>query len=659
MSESSTPSGPDAPRGGEVDGPPPPNGGDPLIGLTIDGRYKVVSRMARGGMASVYIAEDQRLGRLVALKIMHPHLAESEQFTARFRQEARSAAKISHPGVVPVYDQGAYQGQGYLVMELVDGPHLRDFVQDSGPLTLGDSLDITEQLLAALVFAHKAGVVHRDLKPENVLVASDGTLKITDFGLARAASEVTMSSTGTVMGTVAYLAPEVALRGDYDGRTDIYAVGIMLYELLTGTVPGQGSDTPIQLALSRVNDDIPPPSKLQDWIPTEVDNLTQVLAARDPADRPLTARDAAALVARTRNALPIELLDHQLPVSGSESLSAEESGATHALKVDGRTTWLPIEQNVVHTSGAVAKTSQKERRKPLSRVPLVVATVLLLLVGVALGVWWWWQQYGPGSYYEMPNLAGKTVAEAQSELSEMGIASNLQYENDDDVPDQMIIETNPAYGERVHKNAEATLIVSQGVLFLQVPDVVGESVSDATTTIETEGLTVNKTLEEWSETVPEGHVISTNPTPGTEIDHRNSVHLTVSKGREPIEIPDVLGQSVEEAQVQLEALALKVEVVEDYSDDYAIGQISAVSPAIGEKVHRGDTVQITRSLGSRYVVVPDVWRMSRDEAVAAIEGAGLRVEVNVIVELLNVVGRQSVAPGQTVERGTVVTIDIV
>ncbi len=615
--------------------------------------------MARGGMASVYIAEDRRLDRPVALKIMHPHLAESEQFTARFRQEARSAAKISHPGVVPVYDQGAYQGQGYLVMELVDGPHLRDFIQDSGPLSLGDALDITEQLLAALVSAHKAGVVHRDLKPENVLVAPDGTLKITDFGLARAASEVTMSSTGTVMGTVAYLAPEVALRGDYDGRTDIYATGIMLYEMLTGTVPGQGADTPIQLALSRVNDDIPAPSKLQEWIPTEVDDLTAVLAARDPADRPLTARDAVALVERTKNALPIELLEHPLPVPGSEALPDGEPGSTHAFKVDGRTTWLPIEQNVVHTSGAVDRKSQKESRKPLSKVPLVVVTVALLLVGVALGVWWWWQQYGPGAYYDMPNLAGMTVAEAQAELSEIGIASNPQYKNDDDVPDQLIIETSPAYGERIHKNAEATLVVSQGVLILQVPDVIGDPVSDATATIEAEGLAVGKTSEEWSETVPEGRVVSSNPSAGTDIDHRDSVNLTVSKGREPIEIPDVLGYSIDEAKAELQALELKVDVVEDYSDNYAIGQVSATSPTAGETIHRGDTVKITRSLGSRYVVVPDVWRMNRDEAVAAIESAGLQVQVNVIIELLNVVGRQSIAPGETVERGTVITIDIV
>lgn len=659
VSQSSTPSEESAPKGGDLGGPPPPNGGDPLIGLTIDGRYRVVSRMARGGMASVYVAEDQRLDRLVALKIMHPHLAESEQFTARFRREARSAAKISHPGVVPVYDQGAYHGQGYLVMELVDGPHLRDFIQTSGPLSLGEALDITEQLLTALASAHKAGVVHRDLKPENVLVAPDGTLKVTDFGLARAASEVTMSSTGTVMGTVAYLAPEVALRGDYDGRTDIYATGIMLYEFLTGTVPGQGSDTPIQLALSRVNNDIPAPSKLQQWIPSEVDDLTAVLAARDPSDRPLTARDAAALVARTKNALPKEILDQLLPVPGVQKDADSEGVSTQAMKVDGQTTWLPIEQNVVHTSGTVAKSSESKPSRSSSKVPLVIATVLLLLVGVALGVWWWWQQYGPGSYYDMPNLAGMTVEQAQSELSEMELASTPQFRNDDQVPNGEIIETNPAYGERVHKSAEVILVVSEGVLQLPVPDVVGKPLEEAKATIESDGLTVGKTSEQWSETIPKGSVIGTDPETGSEIDHRDSVNLTVSKGREPLKIPDVLGDSVEDAKSTLEELGLSVDVVEDYSDHYGIGQVSATSPQAGESLYRGDTIQITRSLGSKYVQVPDVRRTNKQDAIAELEEAGLQVEVVVIVELLNIVGRQSIAPGETVERGTVVTIEIV
>lgn len=632
---------------------------DPLIGLVIDGRYKVVSRMARGGMASVYIAEDLRLDRQVALKIMHPHLAESEQFTARFRQEARSAAKISHPGIVPVYDQGAYQGQGYLVMELIDGPHLRDFVLSSGELTLRDALDITKQLLSALGAAHKAGVIHRDLKPENVLVAPDGSLKITDFGLARAASEITLSSTGTVLGTVAYLAPEVALRGDFDGRTDIYATGIMLYELLTGSVPGNGSGTPIQMALSRVNDDIPAPSKSQDWIPTEVDDLTLSLAARDASDRPVNAKDAAALVERTKRALPAELLDHPLPKPVSTLPANNDPAATQAMRADGQTTWLPIEQNIVHTSGSLTTQGSTKSGQSKSHIALVVTTALLVLAGIAIGFWWWWQQYGPGAYLDVPDLTGKTVAEAQATLSDLKIASVTEGKNDDSVPVNQIISTDPASGKRVHKDGEVTLIFSKGALFVDVPDVAGKPVDEATKEIETAGLKVEGSEEDWSDSVPQGAVISTNPAAGQNVDHRTAIKLMVSKGRQPISLPDLLGVSIDDAKAKLESMELVVDVKEDYSEDFPAGQVAAMDPQAQSNVFKGDTVHLTKSLGSKYVEVPSVRWKGRDDAVKILQDAGLKVEVNEVASLLGVVGRQSIAPGEVVERGTTIVIDTV
>ena len=276
---------------------------DPLIGLLVDERYRIQARLARGGMATVYVAHDERLDRPVALKVMHPHLAESADFVARFRREARAAARIVSPGVVSVFDQGVIHGQGFLVMELIDGTNLRALLQAQGAFTLAQALQYTQDVLEALRSAHRVGVIHRDIKPENVLVPSEGPVRVTDFGLARAASEVSMSTTGSMLGTVAYMAPEIATTGTCDARSDIYAVGIMLYEMLTGSVPWQG-ENPMQMAYHHVNDSVPLPSEVEPWIPREIDDLVASLAAKDPEDRPVDAQEALDLVMRARTSLP-------------------------------------------------------------------------------------------------------------------------------------------------------------------------------------------------------------------------------------------------------------------------------------------------------------------------------------------------------------------
>ena len=646
--------------------PPPPADSedaadlaDPLISMLVDGRYRVRSRMARGGMASVYVAHDERLDRPVALKIMHPHLAESERFTARFRQEARAAARISNPGVVPVFDQGVFQGQGYLVMELIDGPHLREFVATHGPITLGEALDAHQQILSALSAAHRAGVIHRDLKPENVLVAPDGTLKLTDFGLARAVSEITMSSTGTIMGTVAYLAPEVALSGESDGRTDLYAVGIMLFEMITGEVPGSDAENPVQLALSRVNAEIPAPSTIEDWVPTEVDNLVTSLAAREPADRPLSAHDAAQVVSRVKEQIPQEILDH--PLRGSAVASAAETGGfarTDAIQFQPQTSLLPASSSVVRTSGT-ANLSTKKRSGKGGKRALIIISVLLIMVGLALGFWWWWQEYGPGAYQELPDLQNQTVEEAEAALTELSLASVLAYEHSDDIEVDRVVRTNPAAGERVHKDEEITLYVSSGVLMLTVPEVAGETAEQAVILIRGAGLEVGEESEAWSEEFAEGEVISTSPAEGETIDHRTPVDLVVSKGREPIAVPDLLGEWYDEAAASVEALGLQVERLEDYSDDYEIGTVSAVSPEPGTTLHRGGTVSLTYCLGSEYVEVPGVKGLSRPDAINKLEAAGLNVEVQQLAQFFDTVGSQSIGAGQWVKRGTTIQITVV
>lgn len=287
---------------------------DSLVGQLVDGRYKVVSRIARGGMATVYLATDRRLDREVALKVMHGHLADGASgadFISRFRREARAAARLTHPGLVAVYDQGVDGETSYLTMEYIDGTNLRRRMQDEGPLTVRESLSIVDHVLDALGAAHRQSLVHRDIKPENILLAADGRVKVADFGLARAVTEVTSTTTGTILGTVAYLGPELIAKGYCDTRTDIYAVGVMAYEMLTGAQPFVGA-TPIQVAFMHVNNDVPAPSTLAPWLPVEIDELVCALAAREPDDRPTDAPTALAYLRKLVHTLPDEVLDRRV-----------------------------------------------------------------------------------------------------------------------------------------------------------------------------------------------------------------------------------------------------------------------------------------------------------------------------------------------------------
>lgn len=630
---------------------------DPLINMMIDGRYKVLSRMARGGMATVYVARDERLDRLVALKVMHPHLAESEQFTARFRLEARSAAKISHPGIVPIYDQGVVEGQGYLVMELISGTDLRTLMNSGQPLELGTALSYAGQILDALAAAHRAGVIHRDLKPENVLITDEGALKIVDFGLARAASEVSVSTTGSIMGTVAYLAPEVALNGTSDSRTDLFALGVMLYEMLTGVLPG-GNDNPVQVALSRVNEDIPSPSAITEWLPTEVDDLVAALCARDAVERPASALDAAALLQQTLKSIPDEAIEKELPSPRSAARQTSVKDLTLPLPRSGRTSILPINEVVIQTSGSVT-TPDTTQLTSRSRMWLILTTILLLISAIALGTWWWWQQYGPGSYLEVPDLSNMTIDEAEKELALLDLASSVSYDHSDDVTVDAVIRTLPAAGEAVHKSQEIEIVISKGILMLTVPDVVGDKPDKAAASIEAVGLEVGTETEEWSETVPAGIVIATQPEGGSSVEHFQPIDIVVSKGKMPIEVPDLTGTSSDSASAALEVLGLAMSATEAYSDEVPQGDIISQDPVAGETLHKSDTVSVVVSLGPEYVAVPDVYGRNADDARAILEEAGFHVEVNRLAGFFNSVGSQSPSGGESARRGSTVTITVV
>lgn len=386
-----------------------------MIGRLIDGRYQVRSRIARGGMATVYLATDLRLERRVAIKVMHGHLADDESFKQRFIQEARSAARLAHPNVVNVFDQGQDADSAYLVMEYLPGITLRDLLQEYGSLTAEQTLDISEAVLSGLAAAHKAGIVHRDLKPENVLLADDGRIKIGDFGLARAATANTATG-AALLGTVAYLSPELVTRGIADTRSDIYAVGIMMYEMLTGAQPFIG-EQPMQIAYQHANDAVPTPSTANPAVPAELDELVLWATARDPEQRP---RDARAMLeqlhdteALLRTALPSTPTSAQrtvvLPSAPTAPAMPASSEAETQILGSRVTARAAAAAAVPDSTAALAVASQKRRGRGIVLVAVLV--VLALLAGGA----GWWFGVGPGSKQTIPeSIRGLTATDRKS-----------------------------------------------------------------------------------------------------------------------------------------------------------------------------------------------------------------------------------------------------
>jgi beta-lactam-binding protein with PASTA domain len=670
---------------------------DPLVGRLVDGRYEVVSRIARGGMATVYLAVDRRLERDVALKIMHAHLAEGASgadFVSRFRREARAAARLTHPGLVAVYDQGLDGDTSYLTMEYVAGTNLRRTLLDDAPLTLGRTLDVLAEVLDALAAAHRAGLVHRDIKPENVLLDTEGRLKVTDFGLARAVNEVTATTTGTILGTVAYLSPELIATGACDARTDVYAVGILAYEMLLGTVPHTGT-TPIQVAFQHVNTDVPPPSDVAPWIPPEVDDLLCALAARDPADRPADAGAALALVRSVRAALDPADLDRRVDrpstgaVPAAASARAEAVGPTTdpgsaptaalaALSLQDReaaglTEPLAVGHVVTPTTltgppspppppGATAR----PRR---GRAVVWTLVVLLVLGGAGAGAAWWFSS-GPGAYTSVPDgLVGASSTEAVAVLDGADLGHAIEERYDDTVATGAVVETDPPSGEPVRKDGSVQLVVSKGVRMLTVPTgLVGSTQADATAAIQGADLTLGDPIAQNDDEVPAGQVMAVADAEGNPIDegatirHDVPVVLTVSSGPAPVVVPQVTGSDKDAAVAALEEQGLVPAVTEEYSETVAAGIVIRQDPEQGTDAVRTDTVNVVASLGPPLVEVPDTYGTNVKAAEKALTDAGFTVEVRHPqgISPLNIVYAQDPpgGDGRTAPKGSTIVINV-
>ncbi len=632
---------------------------DPLQGRLLDGRYLVGSRIARGGMATVYAATDTRLDRLVAVKVMHPGLGDDGEVAARFVREARSAARLNHPNVVAMFDQGADDGLVFLVMEHVPGATLRDVVRDESPLSPRRALALLEQVLTALAAAHAGGIVHRDVKPENVLLAPDGRVKVTDFGLARAVSTATSATavSGPLIGTVAYLAPELVLDDGADARSDVYAAGVMLYELLTGLKPHAGG-TPLQVAYQHVHRDVPAPSRHVPGLPDYIDALVERATARDRAVRPADAQVLLHQVRRVRGAvdqglsgdpdLAADLRPHRSPGPAEADGGAEADQSGEVTEVTGRRTgpaspppavpydWAadPAGWSQQDTEpGASAGTGTvvvpadpasagntprrpRRRRRLLAISALTVAVVLLAGWYVALGRW-----------TTTPALAGMSRAEAGAAAERAGLEVTLGGKDfSDTVPAGDVLRTDPDRDERIARGDTVALVLSAGAERYEVPDVAGLAVDTAEQRLRATRLSTGAVRERWSDRYAEGTVVAQGTDAGTSVPVDTGVDLVVSRGPRPLEVPDHTGDPVRVAAVDLRETGFVVEVAQKVFDDTVpAGNVLSQTPSSGTG-YRGDTVELVVSKGPELVSVPDVVATGVVAARETLEEAGFDVE---------------------------------
>ncbi|MFD7731242.1 Stk1 family PASTA domain-containing Ser/Thr kinase [Kitasatospora phosalacinea] len=573
---------------------------DPLHGVLLDGRYRVEQRIAVGGMSTVYRGTDTRLDRTVALKVMHPSLAGDADFSARFIREAKAVARLAHPNVVNVLDQGADPRAVFMAMEYVPGRNLRDVLRDRGALSVRAALDVLEPVLAALGAAHRAGLVHRDVKPENVLITDNGMVKVADFGLVRIlptgdATGASTTETGQLMGTVSYLAPEQIRQEPTDQRVDVYAAGILLYEMLTGAKPHTGENA-AQVMYRHLHEDVPPPSSAAPAVGPELDAIVAAATSRDPQARPWDAVELLASVQRARRSLPAAQLDAEPPASTRPTPRYGPGEATAVIeKVPAleRTSVLEVPPELLPPVRPAVNDDPprglpgRALRSGFGRRPLVwsavLAVVLLLVGGITYAL-------SNAVYATVPSVLGQDREQAVAALDHAGLHGTFSEQFSESVQAGQVMSTDPGVGTRVRKSDAVKVVLSRGPERVQVPDVTGRPQADAAKALGEARLTAGTSNEEFSDTVPKGSVISTAPSAGSRLAPDAPVALTVSKGMHLV--PDVKDLGKEEASQALRDAGFVPEV----AGLFPIGKVTGQSPAAGTPAKQGSTVTITVSL---------------------------------------------------------------
>ena len=656
---------------------------DPLVGRTLEGRYRILDRIARGGMSTVYSAVDERLDRLVAVKVMSAALSADPAFTDRFAREARAAARLSHLNTVSVYDQGTDSTGGshsvFLVMELVEGRTLRDLLRERGRLDPAEAVSIMEPVLSALAAAHRAGLVHRDIKPENILLSDEGIVKVADFGLARAVeADAASTRTGLMMGTVAYCSPEQISKGRADQRSDVYSAGIVFFELLTGAPPFSG-DSAMNVAYQHVHSRVPAPSSRVRGIPSEIDELVIDATDSDPAGRPHDASEFLARLAdlRAELALPVVAIPPRprtgnphrpAPLSQTTDRVARAEGATAALSRAGtasNTSVVPRQPEPHAYPPPPIVTPPPKRRTASARARrrrrALISLVVLVLAGLIAGYAGWW--FASGRYARIPLVAGDTQSAAVSELRHAGyeVSSTVRRAFSEVVPSGRVVGTDPTSGSRVKKGKTVTLVLSKGKERFTLPSVRGKSEAQARQQLSALPIKVAPAASQQpDDTVPAGAVIGTNPPADSKVKRDQVVTILVSTGPPIVKIPAIAaGTPLADAEQKLKDAGFKTTTTEDFSNDIDKGDVISISPT-GE-ARKFSTITITVSKGPKQVTIPEIAQLTPvEDATRTLEGLGLKVRIEKAFGGHSglVVGVDPPA-GTTVDVGSTVTLSII
>jgi serine/threonine-protein kinase len=632
-----------------------------LIGEIIDGRYQLTRVVGSGGMATIYAAIDLRLDRQVAVKVMHSHLAQDEQFVSRFIREAKAAASLSHPNIVAVLDQGWNQGGApcvFIVMELIEGATLRDYIIEQGALSAERALSIITPVASALAAAHKLGIVHRDIKPENILVSKEGRIKIADFGLARGAllGNTMTAESSVILGSVSYLSPEQVQRGVADARSDIYSLGIVLFEILTGQKPYQGED-PVQVAIKHVNERVPAPSTIKPGLTIEMDQLVLSTTDIDPDKRP---RDAVILLEKLR-----ELSEKLDPRKRQLSLELDlpplaikepgkKDGAKRLRRDKDREVEIPKNQEATVKKEKSSSIGKKALSKRIKRNRQIAA-----LIAISLGIGIWYVIVGPGSKVIVPSLAGLTVREATSELADLGLDLKVEREEfNEDIPEDRVINSSPAGGGRISPDGTVEVTISKGKERYIVPTLQGLKIEIAEGLITDNKLVVGEVIEEFSSEFPKGFIMRSSPVAGERIKRDSQVTLYISKGIEQVGISSYQGKSGEQALNELTEAGFDVETKYVFSEDLPIGAVVSQLPRGGD-IDKGSVITLTVSKGSEFVFIPNLFSLTQAKAVDTLKDLDLKVIIKKVGnKKIKVVTNISPKVGDKVKRGSTVTITV-
>jgi serine/threonine-protein kinase len=628
-----------------------------LTGELIDGRYQLLRQVANGGMATIYEALDTRLDRKVAVKIMHAHLAQDEAFVSRFIREAKAAAALTHPNIVAVQDQGWNQSgvpAVFLVMELIEGHTLREYLNERGRFEVKDAINYMTPILSALSAAHDLGIVHRDIKPENILISKDGRIKIADFGLARGEliGTTMTAESSVILGSVSYLSPEQVQRGIADSRSDVYAAGIVAYEMFTGEKPFNG-DSPIQIAYKHVNEEIPRLRRKRKDISQKLDDLIASATAKNPDDRPRTAGE---FLTRLQT-IQIELdpkknqmdLGLDLPVEPIRERSRKK------LKVEA------TKEETIAPKETTRELKRKEEKKKRASKRVRRNRKVALILAIALGVGGWWTLVGPGSRVVVPSTVGGSYEEAVGSFTPLGLtAVILEKRFDEEIAKGRIIESVPPGGGKVDAGGSVELIISKGPERYTIPTITGLTPEAAQVTITKFPLTVGTITEVFNSEIPKGFVISTSPTSGSSVKRDTQVNLIVSKGIEQVALDNYVGKSGEQALNELTEAGFDVEPGYAFSETTPELAVVSQNPAGGATANKGAKVSILISKGPRYTFIPKtIITMEANAGKAVLESLGLKVKVISIGNAKKkVIKKVSPAVNTKVLRGSLVTITV-